>query len=82
MTITKYTKMFWDFVDSRYAVRRVLLGIVIWMTWEAYKWATGFASGCSRPGVEIAAIIAAVLTPITALQGFTFKFYLDSKTGA
>lgn len=78
----KHVTTFWDWVDARYVVRRILLAIVIWMTWEAYKWATGFALTTGKSGTEIAAIIAAVLTPITALQGFTFKFYLDSKAGA
>jgi TRAP-type C4-dicarboxylate transport system permease small subunit len=75
----KYNDMFWGWLDNRYIIRRVVLGITIWMTYISYTWSASFASSCDKPGLDIAAIIAAVLTPITALQAFIFKLYLDSK---
>jgi hypothetical protein len=54
---------FWDWVDSRAVVRRIVLGYTLWMTW-----------------VGTAAIIAAILSPIAALQGFAFANYTKGRT--
>lgn len=71
---------FWTFIDERGIVRRIVLGIAIWMTWLVSDWAMWFAVGNARNGVEIAAIIGAVTAPIAAFGGYVFKAYLDSKT--
>lgn len=70
---------FWNFLDSRYIIRRMVLFITIWMSYISYLWAASFAATCMKDGTEIALIIGAVLVPISALQGFAFKLYLDSK---
>jgi|WetSurMetagenome_2_1015567.scaffolds.fasta_scaffold57218_6 hypothetical protein len=70
---------FWDLIDQRAIIRRTVLFITIWMSYISYQWATHFVDACVKPGAEIALIIASVLGPITALQGFVFKLYLDSK---
>lgn len=70
---------FWDWVDRRQMIRRSVLGITLWMTWSSFTWAAAFASTCTKPGLEVAAILAAVLAPIATLQGFVFKVYADGK---
>lgn len=69
-----------DKLLDRYRVtRRLTLGIAIWMTWVVSEWAMWFATGNSRNGVEIAAIIAAVTAPTTLFGGYIFKVYADSE---
>lgn len=75
---------FWDWVDSRAVVRRIVLFITLWMTWRAFVWATEFTyAHPTVAGSEVALIIAAVTAPITVLQGYIFKVYSDGRdTGA
>ncbi len=61
------------------AIRIAVLGIAIWMTWEASKWSMWFATGNTREGVEIAAILAAVQAPITLFASTVFKAYVESR---
>lgn len=70
---------FWDFIDRRGVIRRAVLGAAIWMTWRVSAWAMWFAESSERPGIDVAAIIAAVSAPITLFAGSAFKGYLDSR---
>lgn len=71
---------FWNFVDSRAIVRRVTLGVTLWMTWKSFTWATVFAASYQvGAGVDMGAVIAAVTAPIAALQGYVFKVYSDGR---
>jgi hypothetical protein len=70
---------FWNWVDERCVVRRVVLFVTLWMTWEAYQWAAEFAQAADRPGTDVAAIIAAVTAPISLLQGAVFKVYSEGR---
>lgn len=70
---------FWDWVDRRRIVHRLMLFITLWMTWEAFHWATMYASTVEISGMDAAAIIAAVTAPISALQGYVFKVYSESR---
>ena len=77
MTLT--AERFWSFIDQRGIVRRVVLGITLYLTWVSFHWAASYASESTRAGMDIAAIIAAVLAPIAALQGAAFKAYLGRR---
>ena len=66
---------FMDFVDSRAIVRRIAFFVMLWITVKASFWTIEFAWYSSRPGMEIAAIIAAVWTPLSGLQAAVFAFY-------
>jgi hypothetical protein len=73
---------FWDFVDSRGVIRRIVLGIAIYMLWVQANWAneyalTALASG--KSDASIAAIIAAISAPATMLVGWVFKTYITSR---
>lgn len=70
---------FWEWVDSRSVIRRIVLFVTLWMTWAAFAWAAGFAEGTTKSGMEVAAIIAAVTAPIAALQGYVFKVYAEGR---
>lgn len=71
---------FWDWVDQRGIVRRVVLGIAVWMTWRATVWATAFAAASDKPGLEVAAIIAAATAPLTLFTASVFKAYTESRS--
>lgn len=70
--------MFWDFLDRRGVIQIAVLGVAIWMTWRVSIWAMGYAEESERPGIDIAAVIAAVTGPVTVFGGFIFKAYVDS----
>lgn len=70
---------FWDWVDNRSVIRRIVLFVTLWMTWASFMWAAGFAESTLKSGLEVAAIIAAVTAPIAALQGFIFKVYAEGR---
>ena len=59
-------------------IRRVILGIAIWMTWKVSEWAMSFAIN-EEISVNTAAVIAAVTSPVVAFGGYVFKAYLDSR---
>lgn len=72
-------KSFWSAVNNHSIVRRIVIFVTLYMTWIAFYWAAEFAETSDKPGLEIAAIIAAVIAPVTALQGFVFKVYTQGR---
>lgn len=79
-TLLSLIGRWWAFVDERGIVRRAVLGVAIWMTWRVSVWAMGYAETSPRPGVDIAAIIAAVTAPVTLFAGAIFRAYTESRT--
>jgi hypothetical protein len=79
--MTWFTK-FWDFVDNRGVIRRIVLGATMWMTfWISYQM-TEFAMRAlelNRLTGVVPTVIAAVTLPIVTLGGYVFKVYLDSR---
>lgn len=70
---------FWDFIDGRAIIRRLMLFSTMYMTWHAYLWAAHFAENTARTGMEVPGIIAAVTTPIITLMGYVLKVYSDGR---
>jgi hypothetical protein len=69
----------WDWIDKRGIIRRVVLGLAIWMTWKVSVWGMHYASITTLPGLDAAAVIAAVTAPITLFAGAVFKAYVESR---
>lgn len=73
---------FFDFVDDRqldcWAVT-IFTGIV---TWKLTDWGMDFALKGDRPGLEVAAILAAIGGPWALLQGACVKFVFDARKGS
>lgn len=67
---------FWNWLDNRMIVRRLLLGVTMYLVIDSYAWCKSFAEHTARDGLQIAAIIAAVTGPVTVL----LKFVLDNYT--
>lgn len=70
---------FWDFVDSRLVIRRIMtlgtFGMTMWVIW----WAMGFAETSTRSGSDVAMIIGAIMIPVNALQGYLFGSYAKGR---
>lgn len=77
--MNKFIDRLFQIIDKHGLVRRAVLGVTLWMTWKAYVWASLFAIESARNGMEVATIIAAVLAPITVLQGHAFQAYIGSR---
>lgn len=75
---------FWRWMDSRHfiSVRALTLYITLWMTWKAFEWAAMYATVSKLDGTGTALTIGAVTAPISVLQGFIFKFYMEGKPNA
>lgn len=74
-------QQFWDFIDDRDIDKHLVSVFVMIGTISLVKWSMAFAeANVSRPGLDIAAIIAAVNTPYMALQGAVINFYFKSRT--
>ena len=74
---------FASWADRRHlvSVRTAVIGATVWMTWEVTKWAFDFARLSPLPGIDRAAVIAAVTAPFCALQAAAFGQYMKAKDG-
>jgi hypothetical protein len=75
---------FFRFIDSSKVFRRFTLVITIWMTWKASQWGIEMATAwmaTTKPGLEMAAVIGAVLAPLSLLQASVFKAFLADGKG-
>lgn len=68
-------------LDRRHfvSVRAAMQYVTLWMTWEVTRWAFAYAHASKLPGIEVAAVIAAVTVPFCALQGAVFAMYMRGK---
>jgi hypothetical protein len=73
-------RMFLGFLDRRSVFRRIAFCWMIWLTTKATFWCFAYASTkLYMDGLQTAAVIAAVMTPIAGLQGAVFKFYSETR---
>ena len=64
------------------SVRALCVYVTLLTTYYAFDWAAHYAYAIiGRPGLEVAAVIAAVTAPVTALQALVFKWYSESRGG-
>jgi len=71
----------WDFIDKRDIDKHLLSMGVFWGTMKITGWAMQYAAAhADKPGMEIAAIIAAVGAPYMALQAAALKYYFEART--
>lgn len=72
----------WDFVDSRGVIRRLVLAVSLWMLWDVSKWGMDYADRAlvlGKTDASIGLVMAAAGGPATLLAGYVFKAYLDSR---
>lgn len=67
---------------DRYRIIRVSqIASATTLMWIVQYWAMNFAMTSTRPGLEVAAIIAAVVAPATTYAGWVFSAYVTSRKG-
>ena len=71
---------FYDFIDERDIDKHFVSLFILGGTIVVTKWAMTYAEHAERPGLEVAAIIAAVLAPYSALQAAALAFYFKART--
>jgi len=84
-TLNNWITQWWDFVDQRGVVRRLVLGVSLWMLWDVSKWGMAYADKALAAGstdAALAAVMAAAGGPATLLVGYVFRVYIDSREGA
>jgi hypothetical protein len=71
----------WDFIDKRDIDKHAVSVAILWGTHSIVSWAMAYANAnAARPGIEVAAIIAAVGAPYMALQAAAISFYFRART--
>jgi hypothetical protein len=61
------------------SIRALMIYTTLWMTWRAFDWAATYAHVSKFDSIGTAAVIAAVIAPITYLQSAVFKIYMEGK---
>lgn len=69
---------FWKHIDDGQVVRRIAFFAMMWLTYTSYKWVMAYVETIDTVGIEHAAIIGAVLGPISGLQAAIIKFYAEN----
>lgn len=69
----------WDWIDERQIDKHVVSVVILFGTVIVTRWAMHYAENGNRPGLEIAAIIAAVTGPYSALQAAAIAFYFKAR---
>jgi hypothetical protein len=72
---------FFSWLDRRHfvSVRAGMQYAVAAMTWQVTVWAFEFARTSPLPGLEVAAVLAAVTVPFCGLQAAIFSQYMGAK---
>lgn len=73
---------FWDFIDTRFVVRRIMTFGTFLMTLYVIWWAMGFVEVTTRTGSEVSLIIAAVMVPLNTLMAYLFAIYTQGRKDA
>ena len=69
----------WDWIDNRDIDKHALSVAILAGTLFVTRWAMHYAESSARPGLEVAAIIAAVLAPYMALQAAAIAWYFKAR---
>lgn len=72
---------FWDFVDKRDIDKHTVSVAIMYGTVKITGWAMLYADLANgKPGLEVAAILGAVLAPWMALQAAAIRWYFEART--
>lgn len=71
----QFFKPLWVFLHEGHVVRRIVLGIAVWMTLDSYEWAKLYAA-TDEPNTLI---YAAVLGVPSGLLALALKFYTEGR---
>lgn len=76
MTIVRFGTAVFDFIDARYITRRIMTLGTFYIVIRVVDWSLTFAQTSPRSGVDIAAILAAIMMPLNGLMGYMFAQYV------
>lgn len=78
--ILKQLRAFWDFVDARDIDKHAVSVAIMFGTYSIIRWSMGYAdANIGKPGIDVAAVLAAVNAPYMALQAAAISFYFNSR---
>ena len=81
--IAWYASAFWRFIDRRQIDAYAVTGAIMYGTVVITSWAMDFVDLHPEiDGMKSAAVIAAVMTPWSALQAAAVKFLFDARRGS
>lgn len=79
-TLALRFSQFWDFVDKRDLDKHAMSWATFYITWKIVEWATHFvANHPDKPGLEVAAILGAVMLPWTPVQAAVVNWYFKAR---
>lgn len=71
---------FWDFIDKRDVDKHVVTWWSFYVTGYLIDWSLEFVfKHPDKPGLEVAAIVTAIMLPWTPVQGAIVKWYFESR---
>lgn len=71
----------WDWFDDRDIDKHVMAWATFYITIRIVSWAAEFIDDHpDKPGLEVAAIVTAVMLPWTPVQAKVIQWYFDSRT--
>lgn len=79
MNLTDACKWVETRLDEGAWFRRAYVVAAFILVWKAAVWSFAYATASKLPGLDTAAVIAAVNTPPSTMMGFAFKHYLGSR---
>jgi hypothetical protein len=79
-TVLTMLGRFWDWIDARDIDKHAVSIFIMSGTWHVTEWAMNFAEAHdSLSGLEMAAVIGAVVGPYSLLQGAAIKYYFEAR---
>lgn len=73
----------WDFIDKRDIDKHIMSWATFWMTYYIVDWTLEFVFlHPDKSGLEVAAIVGAIMVPWSTMQGAVIKWYFASRTDA
>ena len=79
--LAMYGKSTWDFIDKRQIDAYAISMLILWGTVRITDWAMGFVAAHPEvDGLKSAAVIAAVMAPLSALQAAAIRFLFDARS--
>ena len=70
---------FWIQLEKGQIIRRIAFFGTMWLTYKSYMWVFAYASAITNLTPEHSMLIAAILGPVSALQGAVIKFYAENE---
>lgn len=72
-------RRFWDWLDERCIIRRALTIATFTLVAICLHWSMRYAESSARAGADVAMILGAIWTPLSALMGYMFGQYASSR---